>query len=38
MLSCGVLLGMALVYGVAGLVLLHVMDASARAKGELEWM
>ena len=37
-LSCGVLLAMALVYGVAGLVLLHVMDASARATGELEWM
>ena len=38
MLSCGMLLAMALVYGVAGLVLLHVMDASARATGELEWM
>ena len=37
-LAGGVLLAMALAYGVAGLVLLHVMDASARAKGELEWM
>ena len=37
-LSCGVLLALVLVYGVAGLVLLRVMDASARAKGELEWM
>ena len=38
MRSCGLLLVMALVYGTAGLVLLKVMDAAARAKGELEWM
>ncbi len=38
MRSCGVLLAMALVYGAAGLVLLKVMDAAARSKGELEWM
>ena len=38
LLSCGVLIAMALGYGAAGLVLLRVMDASARAKGELEWM
>ena len=37
-LSCGVLLALAVAYGTAGLVLLRVMDASARAKGELEWM
>ncbi|MDE2903672.1 MAG: ABC transporter permease [Chloroflexota bacterium] len=38
MRSCGVLLLMALVYGAAGLVLLKLMDAAARSKGELEWM
>ncbi|MCY3747905.1 MAG: ABC transporter permease [Chloroflexi bacterium] len=37
-LACAVLLAMALVYGAAGLVLLHIMDRAARAKGELEWM
>lgn len=37
MRSAGVLLVMALVYGAAGLVLLRVMDAAARSKGELEW-
>ncbi|MDE0001550.1 MAG: ABC transporter permease [Rhodospirillaceae bacterium] len=37
MLACGVLLGMSLAYGAAGLVLLRVMDKAARAKGELEW-
>lgn len=35
--SCGVLLAMTLIYGLAGLALLHVMDAAARARGELEW-
>lgn len=38
MRSCGVLLVMALGYGAAGLILLNVMDAAARAKGELEWL
>lgn len=38
MRSCGVLLVMALVYGAGGVVLLKVMDAAARSKGELEWM
>ena len=33
-----VLIGMALAYGAVGLVLLQVMDAATRAKGELEWM
>ena len=37
-LSCAVLFAMALTYGVVGLVMLHVMDRAARAKGELEWM
>ncbi|MDE2868961.1 MAG: ABC transporter permease [Chloroflexota bacterium] len=37
MRSAGVLLVMALAYGAAGLVLLRVMDAAARSKGELEW-
>ena len=37
-LSCAVLLGMAVIYGAVGLVLLHVMDRAARAKGELEWI
>ena len=36
--ACVVLLGMALAYGAIGLGLLHVMDAAARAKGELEWV
>ncbi|MCY3959469.1 MAG: ABC transporter permease [Chloroflexi bacterium] len=38
MLSCGALLGIALVYGAIGLVLLRAMDRAARAKGELEWI
>ncbi len=38
MRSCGVLLVMALVYGAAGIVLLKMMDAAARSKGEVEWM
>ena len=38
MLACGVLVGMTLLYGAVGLVLLHVMDRAARAKGELEWI
>ena len=36
--ACVVLIGMALAYGAVGLVLLQVMDAATRAKGELEWM
>ena len=36
--ACVVLLGMALAYGAIGLGLLRVMDAAARAKGELEWV
>ena len=37
-LSCAVLLALALIYGAVGLVMLHVMDRAARAKGELEWI
>lgn len=36
--TCGMLLGMALIYGAVGLALLQVMDKAARAKGELEWI
>lgn len=36
--ACIVLLGMALAYGAIGLGLVHVMDAAARSKGELEWV
>ena len=38
LLSCGALLGIALIYGAIGLVLLGAMDRAARAKGELEWI